>query len=190
MARKGNKQRKCMGSERKRRVLRALWNFYKGVCQRCQCKTGIASDLVKEGWTLAFDTLHKDKETLIIASVEHIVPRCNGGTHDRSNLTLFCVRCNADTNPRKRAPDPKPPVPSHVGSSIASICGLRDSVSVRPKGTGRKAVRKSPLNPDTVFGRMHRRKVPSVDTRLHQSKNRKLEGTPPLAQPDETASNG
>lgn len=185
MASKKKRQIGSLGSARKKRIIRALWKAAGGLCQRCKCKTGIASDLVKEGWTIANDLVYKDKEFLVIASIEHLTARCLGGTNAHENLALYCVRCNSATNPKKRPPETKQ-VPGHVGSSLASICGLRDPKCLRPKGARRTNLRKSSVNPDTIFIRMHRRKVSLVDTGLHPRGYEDLEGPSPLASSDET----
>lgn len=28
------------------------------------------------------------------SSVDHVIPKCKGGTHDRDNLVLCCLTCN------------------------------------------------------------------------------------------------
>lgn len=51
-----------------------------------------------------------DGDPISAASIEHIVPRCHGGTNDLENLAIACQRCNAEKGYRhdvQHASDPK-----------------------------------------------------------------------------------
>lgn len=60
----------------KNRVFRRLWERCGGCCSLC----GIALIVAGDGPGLVH--------------VDHIIPRCDGGTHEESNLRLICRECN------------------------------------------------------------------------------------------------
>lgn len=132
---KKKKQLRGMASGRKRAVLKALHIQYHGQCQKCGRITGIASELLAKGWVQSGHWLHSNTVQILMATIEHIIPRCHGGTNARDNLTLYCSECNDYTNPKKGY-YPKRTPPSHVGPSITSIRGLRDTIRMQPKGPG------------------------------------------------------
>lgn len=68
-----------LSSDAKKRLLPELWEACGGRCKLC-------------GVGLVLD----DGEADNFAHVDHIVARCDGGTHDPSNLRLLCRSCNHD----------------------------------------------------------------------------------------------
>ena len=64
-------------------VLGKLYAAHDGRCQHCGCRTRRYHKSDKH--------YHPDR-----ATVEHVQPKCKGGTNDTENLTLFCQRCNQE----------------------------------------------------------------------------------------------
>jgi CRISPR/Cas system Type II protein with McrA/HNH and RuvC-like nuclease domain len=60
--------------------LSELYQRYDGECQYCGCETEIN----------VIDGVHEERS----ATLDHIVPRCRGGTKDDLNAILSCADCN------------------------------------------------------------------------------------------------
>lgn len=88
-----------MQSNKRKRIIRNLYKQHEGKCTKCRREVLIASDAIASGkwiwhtlnWSLRF---YRTSQVLLMATIEHIVPVARGGTHDESNLTLLCIRCN------------------------------------------------------------------------------------------------
>ena len=50
--------------------------------------------------------LHQDDSPLAALHVEHIVPRCHGGSDNLDNLALACIDCNLHKGPNLTGIDP------------------------------------------------------------------------------------
>lgn len=74
-----------IGGKRKRNIRADLRGRYGDNCHWC-------------GKPMCFDT----KEELNSATIEHLKPRSEGGTNERSNLRLAHKRCNEDRSDPKR----------------------------------------------------------------------------------------
>ena len=65
----------------RRKSLEALFRAHNGRCFYCDRPTR----LPQSGETAS---------GALSATVDHIIPRCQGGRHDWNNLVLACFRCN------------------------------------------------------------------------------------------------
>ncbi len=82
-------------------MLRFLFKKHAGHCTRCNSEVGLVSRLLKQDWKLSEQegiVTSPDGKTVRVATIEHIVPRANGGTDEIENLTLYCSICNRETS--------------------------------------------------------------------------------------------
>lgn len=66
-----------------------LYITYKGICQNCGIRTSYNDFKYIKKEDIQYKQLGPTFPT-----VEHIVPRCMGGSSNIDNLTLYCHRCN------------------------------------------------------------------------------------------------
>lgn len=101
----GERRARVYSKYRKRgssRFLNAVWAQHDGICQRCGCPTQTISRVQAwGGWEIfrPFGVVVSPGGFAFgIATVQHVVPLCRGGTDTRDNVTLYCERCNLDDN--------------------------------------------------------------------------------------------
>ena len=60
----------------------------------------------RAGYSCEYCGLHEDDSPLAALHVEHIIPKCHGGTDDPANLALACIDCNLHKGPNLTGIDP------------------------------------------------------------------------------------
>ncbi len=87
MSYRKRKRRRVPNKKGHQRHREHIWARDKGRCQRCGCHCNRRPGSPAQG------------------TLDHIVPRSRGGSHDPHNLQLLCSRCNtrkADQDPRDK----------------------------------------------------------------------------------------
>jgi hypothetical protein len=85
-----------------RRRLRRMIHERGPHCERCGEFVMVSKTAKHRGYRVeqATGEIWADDHLIgFIATIEHVVPRCKGGSNDDDNLAVFCEPCNRETNP-------------------------------------------------------------------------------------------
>ena len=86
---------------RKSNALQILYNKFKATCCSCGCQVIRVSTVQrhraltkKVGKVVCWSMPCGDELCMPVATVEHRLPKCQGGSNSESNLELLCCECN------------------------------------------------------------------------------------------------
>lgn len=73
------------------------------ICQLCGCAVISGSELYRSGWKRSPDGRYllspPDGHFKRMLTLDHVIPRSKGGTHDADNLRVACASCNSRRGP-------------------------------------------------------------------------------------------
>lgn len=100
-ARKKEKKKKRGSREKHRRRLKQIYRRDKKRCQRCGRKTVLIGKIpienrighTEDGHHFVF-SFGEGSWIMPVATMEHVVKHCDGGTLELDNLLLYCSECN------------------------------------------------------------------------------------------------